>query len=101
MPRRLSITAVCVLRAIADGFQYGFDVIDQTQLASGTVYPALSRLERDGLLKSAWEDEHDAHAEGRPARRYYKLTAPGVKALADATAFYRSLLPAGKPRTVR
>jgi DNA-binding PadR family transcriptional regulator len=101
MPRRLSITAVCVLRAVADGFQYGFDVIDQTQLPSGTVYPALSRLERDGLLKSAWEDEHDAHADGRPARRYYKLTAPGVKALSEATAFYRSMLPAGRPRTVR
>lgn len=99
--RRLSITAVSVLHAIADGYQYGFDVIDQTRLPSGTVYPALSRLERDGLVKSAWENEHEAHADGRPARRYYKLTAPGVKALAEAAAYYRSLLPAGKPRTVR
>ena len=54
--RRLSITAVCVLQAIAGGYQYGFDIIDQTQLPSGTVYPALGRLERDGLLKSAWEN---------------------------------------------
>ena len=99
--RRLSITAVCVLQAIADGFQYGFDIIDQTRLPSGTVYPALGRLERDGLVKSAWENEAEAHAEGRPARRYYKLTAPGVKALTDAAAFYRSMLPAGKPRPVR
>ena len=99
--RRLSITAVCVLQAIANGFQYGFDVIDQTRLPSGTVYPALGRLERDGLVKSAWENEQEAHAEGRPARRYYKLTAHGVKALADAAAFYRSMLPAGKPRTAR
>jgi len=99
--RRLSITAVCVLQAIAGGFQYGFDIIDQTRLPSGTVYPALGRLERDGLVKSAWENEADAHAEGRPARRYYKLTAPGVKALTDAAAFYRSMLPAGKPRAVR
>jgi PadR family transcriptional regulator PadR len=99
--RRLSITAVSVLHAIADGYQYGFDVIDQTGLPSGTVYPALSRLERDGLVKSAWENEHEAHADGRPARRYYKLTAPGVKALGEAAAYYRSLLPAGKPRTVR
>jgi len=99
--RRLSITAVCVLQAIADGFQYGFDIIDQTQLPSGTIYPALGRLERDGFVKSAWENEQDAHADGRPARRYYKLTAPGVKALADAAAFYRSLLPAGKARAAR
>ena len=99
--RRLSITAVSVLHAIADGYQYGFDVIEQTGLPSGTVYPALSRLERDGLVKSAWENQHEAHADGRPARRYYKLTAPGVKALAEAGAYYRALLPAGKPRTVR
>jgi PadR family transcriptional regulator PadR len=99
--RRLSISAVCVLQAIANGFQYGFDVIDQTRLPSGTVYPALARLERDGLVKSAWENEQDAHAEGRPARRYYKLTAHGVKALNASAAFYRSLLPAGKPGTAR
>ena len=99
--KRLSITAVCVLRAIADGFQYGFDIIDQTDLPSGTVYPALGRLERDGLVGSAWENEADAHADGRPARRYYKLTAPGVRALHEAAAFYRSMLPAGRPRAAR
>lgn len=88
------------MRAIAGGYQYGFDIIDQTELPSGTVYPALGRLERDGLVKSSWEDEQDAHADGRPARRYYRLTAPGVKALADATAFYRAMLPA-RPRTAK
>lgn len=99
--RRPSITAVSVMQAIADGYQYGFDIIDQTQLPSGTVYPALGRLERDGLLKSAWESEREAHADGRPARRYYKLTAHGVKALTDAATFYRALLPAPNPRTAR
>ena len=98
--RRLTITAVSVLQAIANGYEYGFDVIDQTGLPSGTVYPALSRLERDGYVRSAWEDEAAAHAEGRPARRYYRLTAPGVRALAEAASFYRALLPA-KTRTAR
>lgn len=101
MSRRLSITAVSVLQAIANGYQYGFDVIDQTGLPSGTVYPALTRLERDGFVRSAWENEQHAHHEGRPARRYYKLTAPGVKALAEATSYYRALLPAPKPRLHR
>ena len=99
--RRLSITSVCVLQAIAGGYQYGFDIIDQTGLPSGTVYPSLGRLERDGMLKSAWESEQDAHADGRPARRYYKLTAAGVKALAESASFYRALLPAAKPRPVK
>jgi PadR family transcriptional regulator, regulatory protein PadR len=100
--RRLSFTAVSVLQAIANGYHYGFDVIDQTGLPSGTVYPALSRLERDGFLRSSWEDETSAHEEGRPARRYYRVTAPGTKALADASAFYRALLPsrpAARPKT--
>ena len=93
--RQLSVTAVCVLQAVADGYEYGFDVIDRTGLPSGTVYPALSRLERDGYLRSAWEDEAEAHAEGRPARRYYRMTAPGTRALAAAVAHYRALIPLG------
>jgi DNA-binding PadR family transcriptional regulator len=91
MPRRLSFVAVSVLNAIARGYEYGFDVIDQTRLPSGTVYPALSRLERDGYLKSDWEDTAAAHAEKRPARRYYRLTAAGVRALEDAVRSYREL----------
>jgi PadR family transcriptional regulator, regulatory protein PadR len=92
--RRLSITTVSVLQAVADGHEYGFDVIDTTGLPSGTVYPSLSRLERDGYLRSAWENEARAHRDGRPARRYYRVTAHGVRALAQAVAYYRALLPA-------
>jgi len=91
--RRLSISAVSVLQAISNGFEYGFDIIDNTGLPSGTVYPALSRLERDGYVRSAWEDEHRAHREGRPARRYYRITASGARALADALTYYRALIP--------
>ena len=92
--RRLSISACSVLQALVDGERYGFGVIDRTGLPSGTVYPALSRLERDGYVTSAWESDVDAHAAGRPARRYYRVTAPGVRALAAATRHYRFLLPA-------
>lgn len=92
--RRMSITAISVLQAIANGYEYGFDIIDSTGLPSGTVYPALSRLERDGYVRSAWEDEGHAHEQGRPARRYYRLTAPGVRALNEALAYYRRVIPA-------
>jgi DNA-binding PadR family transcriptional regulator len=81
-----------VLQAVADGFEYGFDVIDATGLPSGTVYPALSRLERDGWLRSAWEDDHRAHREGRPARRYYRVTAPGLRVLHETLNHYRSVV---------
>jgi DNA-binding PadR family transcriptional regulator len=89
--RKLSITAVSVLQSIADGYEYGFDIIDQTGLPSGTVYPALSRLENDGYVRSAWEDEARAHRDGRPARRYYRVTAPGVRALNEARDYYSKL----------
>jgi DNA-binding PadR family transcriptional regulator len=99
--RRLSVTAAGVLQAVASGFEYGFDVIEATGLPSGTVYPALSRLERDGLVRSAWEDEASAHAEGRPARRYYRLTTAGQRALAEAREYFRALLPASRPARAR
>ena len=89
----MSPTLVAVLHAVAAGVAYGFDVIDHTGLPSGTVYPALSRLERDGYLRSSWEDEATAFAAGRPARCYYRVTAPGNRALREATAAYDALLP--------
>ncbi len=93
--RVLSVAAASVLQAVASGYEYGFGIIDATGLPSGTVYPALSRLERDGYLRSAWENEARAHREGRPARRYYRVTAPGVRVLEQASAYYRALLPVG------
>jgi PadR family transcriptional regulator PadR len=91
--RPLSMTVARVLDAVARGYEYGFDLIDATGLPSGTVYPALARLERDGYLRSSWEDEAAAHEEGRPARRYYRVTAAGVRALDASLAHYRALLP--------
>ncbi|MGE0815057.1 MAG: PadR family transcriptional regulator [Vicinamibacterales bacterium] len=91
--RKMGASLVAVLQAVAGGTAYGFDIIDATGLPSGTVYPALSRLERDGYLQSSWEDEAAAFAAGRPARRYYRVTADGTRALADAVAHYRALLP--------
>lgn len=93
MPRGISFTTVTVLHAVASGAGYGFDVIDATGLPSGTVYPALARLERDGLVRSAWEDEAIARGEGRPARRYYRVTAPGARVLKAEIDKYRALKP--------
>jgi DNA-binding PadR family transcriptional regulator len=93
MRRRLSFAAVTVLHAVARGCQYGFDIIDDTRLPSGTVYPALSRLERDGYLRSGWEDVEIARAQKRPPRRYYRITAHGVKALDESLRHYRALKP--------
>jgi DNA-binding PadR family transcriptional regulator len=87
----LTYSTAVVLQAIASEFQYGFDIMDATGLPSGTVYPILRRLERNGWLRSAWEDESKAHGEQRPARRYYELTRAGTATLAAAQARYRGL----------
>jgi DNA-binding PadR family transcriptional regulator len=48
------------------------------------VYPALATLERRGLVDSKWEADRVARADGRPRRRYYRITAEGRKELAAA-----------------
>jgi DNA-binding PadR family transcriptional regulator len=50
--------------------------------AHGTLYKALGRMEKAGLLASEWEDPDAAADEGRPRRRLYEITAAGRVALA-------------------
>lgn len=66
-----------ILQTVQAGSIYGFSVMEVTGLPSGTVYPALRRLERDGLIRSRWESASSAEAEQRPARKYYRLTNSG------------------------
>jgi len=94
MPKvSLSYGSAAILHAVASGSRFGFDIMDVTGLTSGTVYPALDRLESAGYLKSTWEDTAAAHADGRPARRYFTLTASGATALRAALAKYKALRP--------
>jgi len=78
---KLSHTAAMILQAIGAGYPYGLSVIEMTGLPSGTVYPALRRLERDGLIRSQWERQSIADAEQRPLRKYYKITRTGQSTL--------------------
>ena len=81
MARQLGYATIAILRAIRNGYEYGTDIMDRTGLPSGTVYPTLSRLDERGLLRGRWERRELADAERRPRRRYYRLTAPGERAL--------------------
>ena len=77
----LTYPTAMALAAISHGHRYGFDIMDATGLPDGTVYPILRRLETRGCLVGLWEDAEIAFREGRPARRYYELTAAGMEAL--------------------
>ncbi|MFL6163767.1 MAG: PadR family transcriptional regulator [Jatrophihabitantaceae bacterium] len=80
-----------LLAALAVGPTHGYGVIarmrhtsgGELELAEGTVYPVLHRLEQDGLLSSSTEQR-----QGR-RRRVYALTEAGEHALADRRAEWR------------
>ena len=101
--RGLSHTTAMILRAIDVGYIYGYTVMEATGLPSGTVYPALRRLERDQLIRSQWERQSIADAALRPPRRYYKLTRSGEAALEAARKRYpllAKLVPAEEVQDV-
>lgn len=73
---------------------YGLEIGTAAGLPSGTVHPILARLECKGWLESRWEDI-DPRREGRPPRRYYRLTGVGVHSAQEA------LRRAYRPSTTR
>jgi DNA-binding PadR family transcriptional regulator len=100
MSRALSSATALVVDALARGFRHGFDILDATGLPSGTVYPILRRLERDGLAASRWEPARLAQQEQRPPRRYYELTRDGQALVDVARARFPMLaaMPKGRAR---
>ena len=82
----ISFTTLLVLQALAQGYKFGFDIMSVTGLPSGTIYPALRRLESLRLVASDWEKDLTARKEGRPRRRYYELTKAGKQHLKETEA---------------
>ena len=58
---------------------YGLALSNACGLKTGTIYPALARLEQAGWVSSYWEDV-DPSVVGRPKRRLYRLTGEGADA---------------------
>ena len=83
---RMTHAVAAILGALSRGHRYGFDIMDATGLPSGTVYPALRRLERRRLVSARWEADVDPSVEGRPRRRFYALTTDGRARLQEAEA---------------
>ncbi len=94
----LSPALIAVLQALVDGAGYGFDIIDATGLPSGTVYPALARLEDESLVSSRWEAHRIAQRDKRPPRRYYEVTPAGQRRLAEAAAALKERERAARAR---
>jgi len=81
-----------LLGLLAQRSMYGYELVaelrsrtnDVIDLPEGTVYPALRRLEREGLIVGRWQD-----MAGSPRRRYYDLTLEGSRSLATGTEAWR------------
>ena len=94
---RMTAQTLAILATILDdptrGW-YGLEIGTAADLKSGTLYPALARLERAGMLASRWEDA-DPRKVGRPRRRLYELTNAGREQAETALAQHLTRLGAG------
>ncbi|MFN7931611.1 MAG: PadR family transcriptional regulator [Blastocatellia bacterium] len=97
----LSFTMAVILQAVENGYRYGFEILQATGLASGTIYPALRRLEDTLLIKSKWENPKIAQAEQRPARKYYEVTKAGREVLVEARSRFKLLEQIEAPATLK
>lgn len=102
---RKGVLEYCVLALMRNGPRYGVELLRELEetgalaTSQGTVYPLLSRLRRDDLVSTSWQES----ASG-PPRRYYELTAAGQAALDEFAGLWpafrdavdRLLVPSSK-----
>lgn len=91
MTTQITLSTAAVLVALSREKRYGFDLIAETGLPSGTIYPMLRRLQKAGLVTATWEDVAEAHARQRPQRKYYTLTPDGASSLESALERFPAL----------
>jgi DNA-binding PadR family transcriptional regulator len=101
---RMTMPVILILSAILqrpDEEWYGLELSELADLKSGTIYPALLRLEEAGWLESRWE-EVDPSEVKRPRRRLYRLTGVGQTVARDAVeAHHRKLKAVVAPFALR
>lgn len=84
---RRGVLEYCVLALLRDRPRYGIELlrelgaVDAMVTSEGTIYPLLSRLHREALVHTTWQESTSG-----PPRKYYQLTSAGEQALADFTA---------------
>jgi DNA-binding MarR family transcriptional regulator len=78
----------------ADAPLWGLKIMSDTGRPSGTVYPILERLERQGWIRSEWEAEN---ARPGPRRRLYALTDDGAPAARELLRVRAESPPAPRP----
>src|SRR6185369_17119369 len=81
-PSKQMLALLDALSAQAQQWRHGYDLIKETGLASGTLYPLLMRMTDQGLVEAEWREPEQL---GRPARHVYRLTSAGMALARAAT----------------
>ena len=87
---RRGVLEYCVLAILSKRERYAFDLVRSLSeigglvTSEGTLYPLLSRLRKEGVVSSKWQESPMG-----PPRRYYRITAKGARALNDFTLEWR------------
>ena len=80
-PSKQMLLLLDALSARTQQWRHGYDLMKETGLSTGTLYPLLMRMADKGLIEAEWREPA---RPGRPARHAYRLTAAGI-ALAQAS----------------
>lgn len=80
---RQALAVLATLEARPKVWRHGYDIMEETGLKSGTLYPLLIRLADDGLLESEWREPVPP---ARAPRHVYRLTRAGMALARDRIA---------------
>ena len=98
---RKGVLELCILSIIAEKDAYASDILEKLKEAKlivveGTLYPLLTRLKNEGLLKYRWEE-----SKSGPPRKYYTMTEIGIKVLDDLNVNWQDLVKAVNKITLK
>ncbi len=83
---------LCMLALLANEERYGYQIAQGLTesaglaVSEGTIYPLLSRLQREGLVEARWRE-----SPAGPPRKYYHLTPAGRQAFASQASAWRNI----------
>ena len=89
---RKGLLEYCVLSFLGRGESYGYEIVqalkdvEELSVSESTVYPILSRLKEEKLLKT-----RDVPSDSGPPRRYFAITAMGRVRLAEMNEYWKLL----------
>lgn len=90
---RKGIAELCILNALRIKDRYGYDIqkmlldVPNLNMKGGTIYPLLSRLKAQGLVKTRYEESPEG-----PMRKYYSLTPEGRKTAEMMSKYLKALI---------